>query len=68
MVDAGAAGHINADSGLEEWAYGQRLLERLIIAAHGAPLDVPDYASDEGAEDYDETGDFLTGSLVHTHL
>lgn len=68
VVDAGNAGHINADSGLEDWVYGQRLLDRLIATAHGAPLDVPDYASDEGAEDYDETGDFLTGSLVHTHL
>lgn len=30
FVDAGATGHINADSGLGEWRFGQRLLERLI--------------------------------------
>jgi predicted alpha/beta hydrolase family esterase len=35
FVDAGAAGHINADSGLGAWREGQMLLERLIGAAEG---------------------------------
>ena len=30
LVDAGAAGHINADSGLGDWPQGQRLLNELI--------------------------------------
>ncbi|MDD2881661.1 MAG: alpha/beta fold hydrolase [Rhodoferax sp.] len=30
LVDAGAAGHINADSGLGDWAQGQALLNELI--------------------------------------
>jgi predicted alpha/beta hydrolase family esterase len=35
FVDAGATGHINADSGLGAWREGQMLLERLIGAAEG---------------------------------
>lgn len=30
FADAGAVGHINADSGLGEWAFGQRLLLQLV--------------------------------------
>lgn len=30
VVDAGPVGHINADSGLGSWEFGQRLLERLL--------------------------------------
>ncbi|MGE4322037.1 MAG: RBBP9/YdeN family alpha/beta hydrolase [Sphingobium sp.] len=30
FVDAGHSGHINAESGLGEWQFGQRLLEQLI--------------------------------------
>ena len=30
LVDAGAAGHINADSGLGDWPQGQALLNALI--------------------------------------
>lgn len=30
FADAGEAGHINAESGLGDWRFGQRLLERLI--------------------------------------
>ena len=30
FVDAGYAGHINADSGLGDWQFGQSLLEQLI--------------------------------------
>lgn len=30
FVDAGPAGHLNADSGLGDWAFGERLLERLL--------------------------------------
>lgn len=30
LVDAGAAGHINADSGLGDWPQGQALLKQLI--------------------------------------
>ena len=30
LVDAGAAGHINADSGLGDWPQGQALLNKLI--------------------------------------
>ncbi|MDE8654379.1 RBBP9/YdeN family alpha/beta hydrolase [Novosphingobium album (ex Liu et al. 2023)] len=33
FVDAGERGHINADSGLGDWRFGQRLLDRLIGAA-----------------------------------
>lgn len=32
LVDVGAAGHINADSGLGDWAQGQALLNELIQA------------------------------------
>jgi hypothetical protein len=31
FVTVGAAGHINADSGLGQWEFGQRLLQRLIL-------------------------------------
>ena len=34
FVDAGWLGHINAESGLGAWLFGQRLLDRLIAAAH----------------------------------
>ncbi|MBC2666048.1 alpha/beta hydrolase [Novosphingobium flavum] len=30
FVDAGAVGHINADSGLGDWAFGKRLLQTLL--------------------------------------
>lgn len=30
FVDAGAQGHINADSGLGDWGFGEQLLERLL--------------------------------------
>jgi predicted alpha/beta hydrolase family esterase len=33
FADAGRVGHINADSGLGEWPFGQFLLERLILGA-----------------------------------
>lgn len=68
VVDAGAAGHINADSGLEDWRFGKNLLARLIASANGAPLDVADYASQEEDDDYDSAADYVAGSLVHTHL
>ncbi|WP_116969554.1 alpha/beta hydrolase [Blastomonas sp. UPD001] len=32
-VDAGRAGHINADSDLGDWPFGQRLLARLLDVA-----------------------------------
>lgn len=31
FVDAGAAGHINADSRLGKWHFGRQLLERLVV-------------------------------------
>ncbi|HEY0062111.1 MAG TPA: alpha/beta fold hydrolase [Telluria sp.] len=34
LVEAGALGHINADSGLGDWVAGQRLLHRLAEMAH----------------------------------
>jgi len=34
FVDAGFCGHINADSGLGEWRFGQALLDKLIDNAH----------------------------------
>ena len=40
LVDAGAVGHVNAESGLGHWAEGQRLLARLlptVPVAGGAP-------------------------------
>lgn len=40
FVDAGNCGHINADSDIGEWQFGQRLLDRLIVAAKGR--DQPD--------------------------
>jgi uncharacterized protein len=33
VVDAGECGHINSASGLGEWAFGQRLLDRLLAGA-----------------------------------
>lgn len=33
VIDAGHSGHINADSGLGEWRFGQSLLDRLIALA-----------------------------------
>ncbi|MBL8647457.1 RBBP9/YdeN family alpha/beta hydrolase [Sphingosinicella xenopeptidilytica] len=33
LVDAGDCGHINADSGIGDWPFGARLLDRLIFAA-----------------------------------
>ncbi len=38
VVDAGHAGHINADSGLGEWGFGQALLDRLIAGAEDRAL------------------------------
>ncbi len=40
LVDAGPLGHINADSGVRDWPYGQFLLRRLIAAVtpERAPL------------------------------
>ena len=35
LVDAGDAGHINADSGLGSWDYGKALLARLIQSVSG---------------------------------
>ena len=35
LVDAGHCGHINADSGIGDWPFGERLLERLLFAARG---------------------------------
>lgn len=35
LVDAGNCGHINADSGIGDWPFGARLLERLVFAARG---------------------------------
>jgi len=32
LVDAGARGHLNAESGLDDWPEGRRLLDRLIAA------------------------------------
>lgn len=34
FVDVGELGHINAESGLGHWLFGQRLLDRLIAAAN----------------------------------
>ncbi|HWJ94082.1 MAG TPA: alpha/beta hydrolase, partial [Telluria sp.] len=33
FVDAGAAGHINADSGLGDWLFGLAQLQRLALRA-----------------------------------
>jgi predicted alpha/beta hydrolase family esterase len=33
LVDAGARGHLNAESGLGDWPEGRRLLDRLIATA-----------------------------------
>lgn len=38
FVNAGALGHINADSGLGDWRYGQRLLQVLAQRAHNERL------------------------------
>lgn len=39
VVDAGHLGHINADSGLEDWAFGKRLLARLQAEVRGDAID-----------------------------
>ncbi|TWI64518.1 hypothetical protein IP91_03291 [Pseudoduganella lurida] len=36
FIDAGALGHINADSGLHDWLFGQQQLQTLAEAAHNA--------------------------------
>jgi hypothetical protein len=41
FVDAGNAGHINADSGLGSWEDGKRLLERLLDGQVAAPATPP---------------------------
>jgi uncharacterized protein len=33
LIDAGAFGHINADSGLGDWPYGKYLLRRLVLSS-----------------------------------
>jgi predicted alpha/beta hydrolase family esterase len=33
FIDAGALGHINADSGLGDWRFGLYQLERLLLAS-----------------------------------
>jgi len=38
LISAGWVGHINADSGLGSWPYGEFLLDRLIRATTTAPL------------------------------
>ncbi|SFG04429.1 hypothetical protein SAMN05518801_10685 [Novosphingobium sp. CF614] len=53
FVDAGNAGHINADSGLGGWEQGKRLLARLTQgdAARAAPTPMPIHADwSEGLE------------------
>ena len=42
FVDAGDAGHINADSGLGQWDDGRRHLSRLARAALAGPVRVPE--------------------------
>ena len=37
LVDAGALGHINAESGLGDWAAGQCHLHKLVDLAHNTP-------------------------------
>ncbi|WBX86079.1 RBBP9/YdeN family alpha/beta hydrolase [Sphingosinicella microcystinivorans] len=39
LVDAGDCGHINADSGIGDWPFGARLLDRLVFAAKGREQD-----------------------------
>lgn len=38
LVDAGTCGHINAESGLDDWAFGQDLLAGLLAPVAGGPL------------------------------
>jgi len=47
LVDAGPLGHINADSGIEDWPYGKYLLDRLIasVTPPCAPL-LPGHAAE----------------------
>ena len=42
FVDAGEAGHINADSGLGQWDDGRRHLSRLARAALAGPMRAPE--------------------------
>jgi uncharacterized protein len=37
LVDAGALGHINAESGLDDWVAGQCHLHKLVDLAHNTP-------------------------------
>lgn len=41
FVDAGAAGHINADSTLGKWSYGRSLLDRLVNHVQGSRAQQP---------------------------
>jgi predicted alpha/beta hydrolase family esterase len=41
FIDAGAAGHINAESGLGKWSYGRTLLDRLVAHVKGRQTHQP---------------------------
>lgn len=41
LVDAGRAGHINAESGLSDWPFGQGLLDRLATGLVNRPRATP---------------------------
>jgi hypothetical protein len=41
LVDLGEAGHINADSGLGDWAQGLELLRRVAVAGGLSPTITP---------------------------
>lgn len=60
LVDAGHCGHINADSDIGEWQFGQRLLDRLIVAAQGR--EQPGDAVERRAAER-----FLAARPVHGH-
>ncbi len=54
FIDAGAVGHINADSALGKWSYGRTLLDRLVTHVSGSQSHQPlfaDHVPSEAAEE-----------------
>lgn len=69
VVDAGALGHINADSGVDDWGFGKKLLSSLFAVSRGEPFVVPEYGDPDEADDlYDPAADAPAHSLVSRHL
>ena len=54
FIDAGAAGHINADSSLGKWSYGRSLLDRLVNHVRGSQSHQPLFDTHPASEAAEE--------------